>query len=53
MLDKFSYVYLNLTKVTGATCGSTGLAKGSVDFIEAVSCGDSICATISAIGCAA
>ena len=51
MLDKFSYVYL--TKVTGATCGSTGLAKGSVDFIEAISCGDSICATISAIGCAA
>jgi len=49
-VDKtFTYV----TKVTGATSGAAGLAKGSVDFAEAVACQDGVCATVSAIGVAA
>jgi hypothetical protein len=44
----FSYV----TKVTGATTGAAGVAKGSVDFAEAVACQDGVCAVVSAIGVA-
>lgn len=45
----FTYV----TKVTGATSGAAGAAKGSVDFLEAVSCRDGVCAVVSAVGVAA
>ena len=45
----FTYV----TKVTGATTGAAGLAKGSVDFAEAVACQDGVCAFVSAVGVAA
>lgn len=42
-----------VSKIAGATAGSAGLAKGSVDFAEALACQDGICATVSAIGCTA
>jgi hypothetical protein len=42
----FTYV----TKVTGATTGAAGVAKGSVDLAEAIACKDGICAFVSAIG---
>lgn len=45
----FAYV----TKVTGATSGAAGAAKGSVDFAEAIACKDGVCAVVSAIGVAA
>ena len=45
----FTYV----TKVTGATTGAAGVAKGSVDFAEAIACQDGVCAVVSAIGVAA
>ena len=45
----FTYV----TKVTGATTGAAGAAKGSVDFAEAVVCQDGVCAVVSAVGVAA
>ena len=45
----FTYV----TKVTGATTGAAGAAKGTVDFAEAVACQDGICAFVSAVGVAA
>lgn len=49
-VDKtFTYV----TKVTGATTGAAGAAKGSVDFAEAVVCQDGVCAFVSAVGVAA
>lgn len=45
----FTYV----TKVVGATTGSAGIAKGSVDFAEALSCQDGVCAFVSGVGVAA
>jgi hypothetical protein len=45
----FTYV----TKITGATTGAVGAAKGSVDFAEAVVCQDGVCAVVSAVGVAA
>lgn len=45
----FSYI----TKVTGATTGAAGAAKGSVDFAEALACQDAPCAIVSAVGVAA
>lgn len=45
----FTYI----TKVTGATTGAAGAAKGSTDLIEAIACQDGICAFISAVGVAA
>lgn len=42
----FTYV----TKVTGATTGVAGAAKGSADLIEAMVCQDGVCAFISAVG---
>ena len=45
--------YVHLTKVTGASVGSAGLAKGAVDLVEAVICQDGVCAVISAVGCVA
>ena len=48
--DKIDKIYVYVTKITGATTGSVGLAKGSADLIEALACQDGICATVSAIG---
>ena len=42
----FTYV----TKVTGATTGAAGVAKGTVDLAEAIVCQDGVCAVVSAIG---
>ena len=42
----FTYV----TKVTGATTGAAGAAKGTADFAEAVACQDGVCAFVSAVG---
>lgn len=51
--DKADKTFTYITKVTGATTGAAGAAKGTVDFAEAVACQDGICATVSAIGVAA
>lgn len=51
--DSAQKTYTHLTKLAGATAGSAGLGKGAVDFAEAVSCGDRVCATVSAVGCVA
>ena len=51
--DKADKTFTYITKVTGATTGAAGAAKGTVDFAEAVACQDGICATVSAIGLAA
>lgn len=51
--DKLSDGAKVVTKVTGATTGAAGFAKGSVDVVEAIACQDGICATISSIGCVA
>ena len=45
----FTYV----TKVSGATTGAAGVAKGSVDLAEAIACQDGVCAFVSAVGVAA
>ena len=45
----FTYV----TKLTGATTGAAGAAKGTVDLAEAIACQDGICAFVSAVGVAA
>ena len=45
----FTYV----TKVTGATTGAAGAAKGAVDLAEALACQDGVCAFVSAVGVAA
>lgn len=42
-----------ITKVTRATTGAAGAAKGIVDFAEAVPCQAGVFATVSAIGVAA
>ena len=48
--DTVDKTYIWTMKITGATTGAAGLAKGSMDFVEAVACQDGICATISAVG---
>jgi hypothetical protein len=42
--------FVFVTKLTGVTTGAAGVAKGSVDLIEAIACQDGICAAISGIG---
>lgn len=39
-----------VTKVTGATIGSLGAARGTVDMMEAYVCNDGVCFAISTIG---
>ena len=39
-----------MTKITGATTGAAGVAKGTVDALEALACQDGVCFTISCIG---
>ena len=51
--DKVDKSFTYVTKLTGVTAGTAGVAKGSVDFAEAVACQDGICATVSAVGVAA
>ena len=41
------FTYVN--KLTGATTGATGTAKGTVDFAEAIACQDDIFTTVSAV----
>lgn len=43
--------YVHMTKVLGASTGSAGLAKGSIDLAEALACQDYVCASVSAVGC--
>jgi hypothetical protein len=51
--DKLSDGAKVVTKITGATTGAAGLAKASVDVIEALACQDGVCAFISSVGGAA
>ena len=51
--DKADKTLTYISKVTGATTGVAGAAKGSVDLAEAIACQDGICAFISAVGIAA
>ena len=39
-----------ISKVTGATTGSMGAAKGSVDAMEALACRDGVCFVVSCVG---
>lgn len=50
MPDKTEKTFTYLTKIVGASTGSAGVAKGTVDFAEAIACQDGICATVSAVG---
>ena len=45
--------FIYVSKVTGATTGAAGVAKGSVDLAESIACQDGLCALISSIGVAA
>ena len=51
--DAGDKTYTYVTKITGATTGAAGAAKGTVDFAEAIACQDGICAVVSAVGVAA
>lgn len=42
-----------VTKITGATTGSMGFAKGSVDALEALACQDGVCFFVSCVGATA
>jgi hypothetical protein len=48
--DKVDKTFTYFTKITGATTGVAGVAKGSTDLIEAIACQDGICAFISGVG---
>lgn len=45
--------YIHLTKMAGASTGAAGLAKGSVDLLDAIACKDGVCAVVSFVGCSA
>jgi len=47
--DGIEYV----TKLTGATTGAAGVAKGTSDAIEALACQDGVCFVVSCVGTAA
>jgi hypothetical protein len=47
--DGIEYV----TKITGATTGAVGAAKGAVDAAEALACQDGVCFVVSCVGTAA
>ncbi len=51
--DKVDKTFTYVSKIVGATTGSAGAAKGSVDLVEALACQDGICAVVSAVGVAA
>ena len=48
--EKADKAFTLITKVTGATTGAAGAAKGAVDIAEAIACQDGVCAVVSAIG---
>ena len=48
--DKADKTFTYITKLTGASCGAAGAAKGSVDLAQAIACQDGVCAVVSAIG---
>lgn len=48
--DKVDRTFSIVTKVSGVTTGAAGVAKGTVDFAEAMACSDGVCATVSAVG---
>jgi hypothetical protein len=48
--DSAQNSYTHFTKLVGATTGASGIGKGTVDIIEAVSCADGVCAVVSGIG---
>ena len=39
-----------VTKVTGASTGAAGAAKGTVDMLESIVCQDGVCTVVSGIG---
>lgn len=39
-----------ITKITGATTGTAGAVKGTVDALEALACQDGICFAVSCVG---
>ena len=51
--EKVDKTFTYVTKVTGITTGTAGVAKGSLDFAEALACQDGVCAVVSAVGVAA
>lgn len=42
--------FIFVTKITGATTGAAGAAKGSIDAAEAFMCNDGICFIVSCVG---
>jgi hypothetical protein len=48
--EKVDKTFTYITKITGATTGAAGAAKGTVDLAEALACQDGVCAVVSAIG---
>lgn len=53
MPDKTEKSLTYISKIVGATTGSAGAAKGSIDLAEAIACQDGVCALVSAVGVAA
>jgi hypothetical protein len=45
--------FIFVTKITGATTGAAGAAKGSIDAAEALVCHDGFCFIVSCVGVAA
>jgi len=50
---KIDDTFVKISKIFGATAGTAGLGKGTVDFAEAVICKDGVCAFVSLVGCTA
>jgi hypothetical protein len=48
--EKVDQTYTLATKVTGASVGAGMASKGTADLLEALSCGDLVCATVSTVG---
>jgi hypothetical protein len=48
--NKINEGFTLATKVTGATTGSLGAAKGTVDALEALACQDGVCFVVSCVG---
>lgn len=51
--EKVDKSFTYLSKLTGASTGAAGAAKGTVDLAEALACQDGICALVSGVGVAA
>jgi hypothetical protein len=48
--EKTDKVYIFCTKITGASTGSMGSAKGCSDALEAYACSDGVCFIVSCVG---